>query len=171
MIFPALSIVRLIKSLFIIWGGKEWYTYDVSFEKRWVVRQKWDVIGRRKRGVSKCSGRPVFIFFNKENWICAMTRHHAEPNNTLLTRYLPFDSDVRQWSHPLMIPLHCLYPNWNNRILGQFECDVTWFCFCFDFVCSYARYSCCFIVCLRFEVAQMKQVDCKMSTKNVNNYK
>ena len=48
-------------------------------------------------GLSVCSGRPIFIFFIKENWFCTMTRHHAEPNiHTLLTRYLPFDSDVRQ---------------------------------------------------------------------------
>ena len=37
------------------------------------------------------------FFFIKENWICAMTRHQAEPNiNILLTRNLPFDSDFRQ---------------------------------------------------------------------------
>ena len=29
-------------------------------------------------GVSECSGSPIFI---KENWICAMTRHHA--NNVI----------------------------------------------------------------------------------------
>ena len=57
-------------------------------------------------GVTVCYGRPIFIFFIKENWICVMARHHTEPKtNTLLTRNLPFDSDVRQWSHPLMIPL------------------------------------------------------------------
>ena len=33
-----------------------------------------------------------------------MTRHHAGPNiNILLTRNLSFDSDVRKWSHLLMI--------------------------------------------------------------------
>ena len=37
---------------------------------------------------------PIFTFFIKENWIWVMTRHHA--NNILLTRNLPFDSDVRQ---------------------------------------------------------------------------
>ena len=37
-------------------------------------------------GVSKCSGRPVFIFFIKENWIYTMTIHHA--NNILLTKTL-----------------------------------------------------------------------------------
>ena len=48
-------------------------------------------------GVSELSGRPVFAFFIKENWICAMTRHHAEQNiNMLLTRNLPFDFGVRQ---------------------------------------------------------------------------
>ena len=39
-------------------------------------------------------------------------------------------------------------------------------------VTSYARCVCFAIVCLRFQVVQMKQVDCKMSNKNVsNNYK
>ena len=46
----------------------------------WGVRKKWDAIGRKGWGVSECSGRPLFIFFIKENWICALTRHHAEPN-------------------------------------------------------------------------------------------
>ena len=53
-----------------------------------------DVVGW---GVRECSGRPVFFFFIKEYWISAMARHHAEPHiNALLTRNLPFDSDVRQ---------------------------------------------------------------------------
>ena len=88
----------------------------------------------------------------KENCVCAMTRHHSEPNSILLTRSLPFDSDGREWSHPLMIPLHSSWAKSNNRTRVEFECDVIWFCFCFDFV-------------------QIKQVDCKMGTKNVNNYK
>ena len=87
-----------------------------------------------------------------------MTRHHA--NNILLTRNLPFDSDVRQSSHPLMISLHCLWAKSNRRTDGQFECDVTLFLFVF-----------CSIICLRFQDVQIKLVDCKMSTKNVNNYK
>ena len=45
-------------------------------------------------GVSKCSECPIFIFFIKENWIYAMTRHHA--NNISLARNSPFDSGVRQ---------------------------------------------------------------------------
>ena len=48
-------------------------------------------------GASECSGRPVFIFFIKENWTCAMSRHHAEANiNILLTRTLLFDFDDRR---------------------------------------------------------------------------
>ena len=47
-----------------------------------------------------------------------MTRHHAKPN-------VPFDPDVRLWSHPLMTPLHCLWAKSNNRTRRQFECDVT----------------------------------------------
>ena len=46
---------------------------------------------------TKKGGDPIFIFFIKENWICTVTRHHAEPNtNILLTRNLPVDSHVRQ---------------------------------------------------------------------------
>ena len=79
-----------------------------------------------------------------------MTRHHAESNiNILLTKNIPFGSDVRQRSHTLMMPLHCLWAKSNNRTRGQFECDVTWFWFCFDFVCSHARWGCCSIVCWR----------------------
>ena len=107
------------------------------------VKQKWDVIGPSVLDVQS-------LFFWK-NCICAMTRHHAEPNiKILLTRNLPFDSDVRQWSHPLMIPLHCLWAKSKNRTRGWFECDMTRFCFCFAFVRSHARCSSCSIVCLRF---------------------
>ena len=93
------------------------------------VRQKWDVIG------CVCwTTNLYFLFFVKENGICAITRHHAEPNiNILLTKNLPFHCGVRQWSHPLKIPLHCLWTKSNNRMRVQFEYDVTWFCFCFYF--------------------------------------
>ena len=101
----------------------------------WLVRQKWDVIGCRGWVVSECAGCPNFIFFIRENCICAMTRHHVEPNiNILLTRNFPLDSYVRQWSHPLMIPSHCLWAKSNNRTRGQSEYGVTWFCFCFDYL-------------------------------------
>ena len=72
------------------------------------------------------------FFFIKQSWICAMTRHHA--NNILLAKNLPFDSDVRQWSHPLMILLHCCGLNTNN----QFECELTLLLFCCCCCC------CCF---------------------------
>ena len=79
---------------------------------------------------------------------------------------LSFDSDVRQWSHPLMIPLHCLWDKLNNRTCGHFEYDVALFFYYYYyyFVHSLARCSCS-IVCLLFQVMQIKQVDCKMSTK------
>ena len=32
---------------------------------------------------------------------------------------------------------------------GQLEFDVTWLCFCFNFVRSHARCGCCSIVCWR----------------------
>ena len=58
----------------------------------------------------------------------------------------------------------------NNMLLTKLFL-LTWFCFCFDFVHSHEWCRCYSIVCLRFQVKQTKQVDCKMSTKNVNNYK
>ena len=65
-----------------------------------------------------------------------------------------------------MIPLHCLWAKSNNRKRRHFEYDVAlFFLFLSDFVHSHARYSCCSIVCSRFQVIQMKQVDWKMSTK------
>ena len=60
--------------------------------------------------------------------------------NISLTRNLPFDSEVRQWRHPLTTSLHCLIDQSNTRTRGQFEYDITWFCFYFDFVRSNARW-------------------------------
>ena len=48
-----------------------------------------------------------------------------------------------------MIPLHCLWAKSNNRTRGQFECGMTWFCFCFDVVRFYAQCDCYSIVCGR----------------------
>ena len=77
-----------------------------------------------------------------------MTRHYAESNiKIILTTYLLIDSDVRQWTHTLVIPLHYLRAKSNNWTRGQFECNVTWFCFCFDFVRSHARCGCCLMAC------------------------
>ena len=99
------------------------------------------VIGRSGVGVSACSQLRIFIFFIKENCNCAMTRCHA--NNILLARNLSWDSDFRQWSHPLMIPSYCLWAKSNKKTRGQFEYDVTlFFLFWFDFVHSHARCSC-----------------------------
>ena len=77
------------------------------------------------------------FFFIKENWLCTINRYHDEPNiNILLTRNLS-DSYIRQWSHPLVIPLQFLWTKLNKRTRGQFECDMTLFCFCFDlFLCT-----------------------------------
>ena len=116
-----------------------------------ILRQTSDVIWRREgRGMGGRSGaasvldvQPLFLFI-KQNWICVMTRIHAELNtNILLTRNFPIDSGVRKWRHPLMIPLHCLWAKSNNRMWRA------WFCFCIDFVRSHALCGCCSIVFLR----------------------
>ena len=136
------------------------------------IRQKWYVIESGGLRVSECSKHSIFMLFIKENWICTMAGHHIEPNiNILLIRYLPFDSNVIQWSHLLTMALYYLWSKPNNRTRSQFECDVTCFCFCFDFIHSHVWYGCCSIVCLRFQVLQIKQAYSKASSKNVNNYK
>ena len=121
-------------------------------------------------GFSEYSGCPIFIylffFFIFLQDLCHdQASCWAKFINIILTRNFPFDSDIRQRSHPLMIPLDCLWAKSNNRRCGQFECNVTWFHFCFDFICSYVQCGCFSIVCLRFQVVQIKQGDCKMSSK------
>ena len=88
-------------------------------------------------GGSECSGRPIFIFLLKKLGF-------AESNNNIsLTKNLTINSGVRQRSHPLMIPLHCLWAKSNNRTRNQFESDV----WCDDFIRLHARCGCCFVVC------------------------
>ena len=87
----------------------------------WVVRQKWDVIGRREiGGVEGVLEDQSFFVIIKENWISAMIREPAKSNNILLTRNLSIDPGVRQWICPFMIPLHCLWTKSNNRKIGIF---------------------------------------------------
>ena len=115
-------------------------------------------------GVSKCSERPVFAFLLKKigyvPWpdiMLSQTLIHYWQKIFLLI--LTSDSDA------IVIWYHCSFCGLNC----QLKCDVTWFCLCFDFVRLYVRYGCCSIVYLCFEVGQIKQVGCKMSTKNVKN--
>ena len=64
-----------------------------------------------------------------------------------------------------MMPLHSLWAKSNNRTHGQFECDVT--CFVLVFI-SFDHMLCAVAVPwfdYVFKLLQIKQVDCKMSTK------
>ena len=96
-----------------------------------------------------------------------MSRHQVKPNiNTLLTRNLSFDSDVRQW----MITLHCLWTKSNNRARGQFGRDLTCFffvvvvvlCFFFIFVRSHCTVHMLFHSLFTFSIVQIKQWVLKM---------
>ena len=71
-----------------------------------------------------------------------------------------------------MIPLHYLWAKSNNKMHGQIWMwhDLVLFLFWFRSF-TWARCGFCSIVCLRFQVVQIKQADYKISTKNVNNYK
>ena len=72
-----------------------------------------------------------------------MTRHHAEPNvNILLTRNLFFDNGCQTVRPSFMIPLHVCELNGATEPVANLN-DVTWFCFCFDFVRSHAQCDCC----------------------------
>ena len=56
--------------------------------------------------------------------------YHDEPNlNILLTRNLPFDTDVRQWSFPLVI--HCIVCVLDRTTEPQVNLNVTWLGFVF----------------------------------------
>ena len=82
----------------------------------------------RRLGLGLASVLDVQSFFIKDNRIFALTRRVKHWQEIFL---LTLESEC---IHPSMIPLHCLWPKSNSRTRGQFECDVTWFCFCFDFV-------------------------------------
>ena len=92
--------------------------------------------------------------FNKD--IFSLFRRITFPYLSIITGDTRRDTHMTSSNHPLMIPLHRLWVKSNNRTRGQFECDVTWICFCFDFVCSYALCGCCSVVCLGFQVVQIK---------------
>ena len=123
--------------------GDTHMTTTLRGEGRWLT-QKWDVIRRIGWGVARVLN--VQSFFIKIIWICAMTRH-AESNNILLTRNLLIDPNIRHWSYPLMIPLHCLWAKLNNRTRNQFGMWRSWLCFSFDFVRSHVRCDCCSTAC------------------------
>ena len=78
-----------------------------------------------------------------------MVRHHA--NNILLVIKPSFNDIIAQ-----------LGASSNNKTLGQFEYDVVLLCFCLISLIYMDGDS---IFCLRFQVMQIKQVNCKMSIK------
>ena len=61
------------------------------------VRQKGDFIGRRGLGVSQCPERPIFIFLLKKiGFVPSLDIMRSQAYNILLTKSLPFDSEIRQ---------------------------------------------------------------------------
>ena len=109
----------------------------------------WDVTGRRGVGVASVLDAQSLFFLLKKirfaPWpdiMLSQTLMFYWKAIFLLT--LVSNSEA---IHPLMIPLHCLYAKSKNRTRGQFECDVTWFCFSFDFVCLHVRCGCYSILC------------------------
>ena len=63
----------------------------------WVDKAKmrcdWTSGGGGAVGLASVLDFQSLFVFIKGNWVCAMARHHVEPNiNISLTRNLPFDS-------------------------------------------------------------------------------
>ena len=87
-----------------------------------------DVGGRE---VSKCLDVQSLFFLIKENWICAMTRHHAKPNNILLTRNLPFGSSP---SFGIGCPRSRGWKNFGRRWTRGVGCFENWTIF-MDVIC------------------------------------
>ena len=112
-------------------------------------------------GVTESSGRPIVISSINENWILAVTRHRG--SNILLTRNLHFDSDVRQWSHALMVLLHCLSAKSNYRTVVSL--NVTWFVFVLIlFIHIHDAYDCSFVAKLGWKKM------CFFLRKNITKY-
>ena len=73
-----------------------------------------------------------------------------------------------------MVPLHSLWTTSNNKMRVQFQCDMILFLFRFrSFTCKVRLLFHSLFVFSGFHSLcfEIKQVDSKMSTKNVNNYK
>ena len=108
----------------------------------YIWRRVWG--GEWGCGGSEFFGRPILIFYIKKNWIALWPDMLSRiliyywQEILLLTLGKPWEPNW-QWSHSLMIPLHCLSTKSNNKTRGQFECGMTWFCLCFDFIGSHAR--------------------------------
>ena len=117
-------------------------------------------------------GSQVFWTSNRSIFWLKKTGFEPWPDIMLIICYwqeiflLPLTSD----SETILWLYQCLVCGLNRTIEHVVNLNVTWLCFCFDFVHSHVQCCCCSKVCLRFEDVQIKQVDCKMSTKNMNNY-
>ena len=103
------------------------------------VRPKWDVIESRGVGgvASVLDVQSLFFLLEK------IGLHHDQVSCWVKNWFIYW---LWQWSHSLVIPLYFLWAKSNNRTRSQFECNVNWFCFCFDFICSHAWRGCWFLV-------------------------
>ena len=125
------------------------------------------------RGVRECFRCPILIFFIKKNWIWAMTKHHAQSNiNILLTRNL-LHFTLTLDSEAILYSYHCIVCGINRTMDRVVSFNVTWLSFVFVLILFVhnTRCGCCSIACLRSQIVEIKQVYCKMSPKNMNNYK
>ena len=85
-------------------------------------------------GDSKCSGRPIFIFFyKKKNWICGMTRHHAVSNIIYYWQEI-FLLTLASGSEAILYWYHSIVCQLNRTINCVVNLNVTWLGFAFVFI-------------------------------------
>ena len=156
------------------WTAKKWYTYGVHFEGggRWsgVLRQKWDVIVLRELGLASVLEVQSLFLLQKIGfawWPDIML------NQTIYYWQEIFLLTLRSDRKPSFNDTIALFVDWIEQYSAWsiwMWLDLVLLLFWFH-IRSHARFGCCSIVYLRFHVVQIRQVDCKMSTKNVSNYK
>ena len=94
------------------------------------VRQKWDVIGCKEvEGWRVFLTSNLYFFLLKKIGFAPWPDIMLSQTLILLTKNLLFDTDARQWSHPLMIPLHVC--GINRTVEPVVNLNMTWLAFVF----------------------------------------
>ena len=123
-------------------------------------------------GVRECFRCPILIFILKKigfvPWPSIML------SQTLIYYWQEiFTFTLTSDSEAILYRYNCIVCGINRTIERVVNFNVTWLSFVFVLILFVhnTRCGCCSIACLRFQVVEIKQVYCKMSPKNMNNYK
>ena len=137
-------------------------------------RQNWDVIGRMGvGGVRECFRCPILIFILKKIGFVPWPSIMLSQTLIYYWQEIFFTFTLTLDSEAILYSYHCIVCGINRTIERVVNFNVTWLSFVFVLILFVhnTRCGCCSIACLRFQVVEIKQVYCKMSPKNMNNYK